>query len=177
MSIRAYKREEQFHNGSLRFYFESIGVSTIVKAIDYAFLGTWSGMSVYNLGFGDYVKAEDKIVDSRLSNNGDLRAVFGTVLNSIPDFFDRFPGAVLHVQGSDSSNEFIEECKKNCQRKCVGDECKKAGRRIAIYRGYVDENLVELTKSYQFWGVLKSSDTAENYQVAKDYDVILVRKK
>lgn len=177
MGTNAYKKEEQYHKGRLRFYFDSIGRTKISKVIEYAPLGIWSGLDAYNLGFGDYDKATNDIIDNTISNNGDNRTVFTTVLNSVPDFFTRFPKAVVFVRGSDSTKKFIEECKETCKRKCVEDECKKAGRRIAIYRGYVDENFDELSKTYQFWGVIKHTKTPEIYKVAKDYEVILVSKK
>ncbi len=177
MGIKAYEFKEQFYSGRLRYYFESVGRANIEKAIEYAPLGSWSGRDVYNLGFGDYDVQADGIIDSTISNNNDHRAVFATVLESIPAFFKKFPAALVFVQGSDSSDEFIEECRKTCTRKCIENECRKAGRRIAIYRGYVDDNFDELAKAYKFWGVLKHSDTPEDYKVGKQYEVILVHKK
>nr|WP_233244156.1 hypothetical protein [Brumimicrobium oceani] len=72
---------------STQFIFESKGVRTIVKAIEYSFIRNISGRKVYNLGFGDFNEKSGLLIDDINSNNGDMRKVFNTVLNTIPIFF------------------------------------------------------------------------------------------
>jgi hypothetical protein len=162
----------------VKYYFTSNGNSNIVKAIDYSYLMDFDGKKIYNLAFGDYDAATDQIRDDVNTQNGDAYKVFNTVLSTIPLFFDFFSDSIMFVQGSDSSKDFIDKCKKNCRRACV-NFCKKSDRRINIYRGYVNKNFEGLKNDFIFYGGNTSVDgeiVMEEYVRYEKYDSVFVVK-
>lgn len=164
---------------NLLFIFISKGNTDIVKAVQYQYINELGGKEVYNLGFGNYDIETDTMTDDTTDNNGDVYKVFNTVLSSIPIFFEHNKNAVLFVQGSDSKPDFIEKCRQGCSRKC-GNECKKAHRRINIYRGHLDKHYNELSIDFQFMGGVKSLENqimVEEYECRKRYDSVLLLKK
>lgn len=120
----------------LTFFFVSEGRQPTIKLIEYVYVGKLFGYDLYNLGFGDYDIEKDTIIDIRNSNNGDHYKVFHTVLSSVPVFFNKYPEAVLMVQGRDSRSEFVDACRPACRKRC-SHECKNFRRRINIYNYYV----------------------------------------
>ncbi|TAE12972.1 MAG: hypothetical protein EAZ95_11810 [Bacteroidetes bacterium] len=54
----------------------------------------------YNLGFGDYDHTTDNVSDKSVSNNGDTIKVLATVIQTMRDFFEARPHALLDIQGS-----------------------------------------------------------------------------
>lgn len=162
-----------------RFYFLSEGKSEIFKAIHYEYLKEVKDSPLFNLGFGDYDNSTDSFLDKVTPCNGDHYKVFYTVLNTVPRLFVAHSDATVLVQGSDSTVEFIENCRANCSRGCDNEECKKAHRRIRIYRNYVDKNFDSLNCEYDFMGseTLYKDDNAEPYQIGKEYISVLVKRK
>lgn len=177
-NINAYKFQVLNKDSlSTQFIFESKGERTIVKAIEYSFIRNISGRKVYNLGFGDFNEKNGMLIDDINSNNGDMRKVFNTVLNTIPKFFALNNEAAIWVQGSDSAEDFRAKCEIKCKKKC--DEiCKNHNRRIKAYKYYVDKNFVQLSKEYIFFGFTsgKNPDFVQ-YIPNSEYIGILVYKK
>jgi len=176
----SYDVEVEQTGAGLQFIFVSEGKNDIVKAIEYSYVQNLMDRQLYNLGFGDYDLETDRVMDEPVSDNGDHYLILNTVLNSIPTFFQHYPQAIMAVQGSDSKPEFIVRCKAECRRRCAEGECKKAHRRINIYRGYVDANLSILQKEYVFYGGRNDIDgqiVIEDYRKGIKYDAILVLKK
>lgn len=176
MGLKGYQTEDRIDNHKIRHYFKSDGTVTIAKAIEYKYLQDWEGKPVFNLGFGDYDFTTDNITDSTVSNNNDAYIVFNTVLNTIPGFFITHPKSALIVQGSDSTEEFVEKCKENCKRNCEADTCKKKGRRIATYTGYINKEFEKLNKSYEFKGVFEVGPPVD-YVIGAKYEAVLIYKK
>lgn len=177
-NIPAYKTEHQETEvNKVRYLFESVGEDSIVKAIEYSFIKKISGRKVFNLGFGDYNKEEGVIIDDVNSNNGDMRKVFSTVLNTVPEFFKEYNNAGIWVQGSDSAEGYKRKCEINCTKKCKA-KCKNYNRRIKTYKYYVDRNFTELSKEYIFFGYTndKSPELVE-YLPNNEYIGVLVFKK
>jgi len=76
-NIIAYPTEQLEAKGkSIRYIFESVGETTIIKQIEFSYFDSILGSDVYNLGFGDYNAQQDTISDKVNSNNGDMR-IFG----------------------------------------------------------------------------------------------------
>lgn len=177
------KYETQRHSvtsENLKFLFVSNGIETIIKVIDYTYIGKLHNKRVFNLAFGDYNLETEVINDSASSNNNDVYKVFGTVLNSVSDFFLIQPNEIIMVEGSDSKPEFTEKCKLTCSKKCHNSEnCKNKDRRINIYRNFINKNFNELIEKYIFYGgsKLETGTIIENYIVNKKYDSIFVIKK
>ncbi len=177
-NIPAYKTEVIDTEASkIQYLFESKGERSIVKAIEYSFVRKLSGRKVYNLGFGDYNEEDGSIIDDVNSNNGDMRKVFSTVLNTVPKFFSEYKESAIWVQGSDSAEDFKSKCEVSCKKKCT-DNCKNYNRRIKAYRYYVDRNFVELSKEYIFFGFTNGDNPDFVQYVPKnEYVGILVFKK
>lgn len=177
-TIPAYKTEpNNIGVKKIRYLFESVGNRSIIKAIEYAYIKKISGRKVYNLGFGDYNKEDGTIIDNVNSNNGDMRKVFSTVLNTVPKFFKEHHDAAIWVQGSDSSENYKTNCETNCTKNCNGI-CKNYNRRIKTYKYYINRNFVELSKSYIFFGYVHGEHSNfVQYVPDNDYNGILVIKK
>ena len=86
-NIPAYKIQLISNQSKIQYLFESNGITSIIKAIEYAPFKKQNGKTLYNLGFGDYDLSNKTITDDVNSNNGDMRKVFSTVLDTVPLFF------------------------------------------------------------------------------------------
>ena len=172
--------EEKYDSKKIiRYYFISVGNKKIVKAVQYDYIKNINNIPLYNLGFGDFNRETGQISDNEISNNNDQYTVFHTVLNTIPRLFETCGNIILMVQGSDSKPEFKENCTMTCTRKCKTGECKKAHRRMNIYRNFLDKNLDQLSNQYLFWG----GDGIEDYKLlapyekGKNYMTVITSKK
>lgn len=143
--------------------------------ISYDYIGLYHGRKTFNLGFGDFDPITGTINDNANTANGDVYAVFNTVLNTIPIFFQEFPKYALMVRGSDSGVEFIKRCKSGCKKQCSYGECKNQNRRINTYIKYVNINYDELIKEYLFLG--GDADTIGPFEKGKKYDSVFIYKK
>jgi hypothetical protein len=177
-NIPAYKTELVYaKNRVIQYLFESEGHRSIIKVIEYKPLEKKDGKTVYNLGFGDYNEENGNILDDVISNNGDMRQVFSTVINTVPKFFKENPNAGIWIQGSDSADDYKKLCEINCRKKC-GCFCKNFNRRLRAYQYYVDKNFEALTKEYTFFG-FDDSETPDldQYIPRNEYTGILLFKK
>jgi hypothetical protein len=76
-----------------------------------------------------------EVYDETVSDNGDGRKIFHTVLQTIPLFFEKFPNAAISVEGSDSKNDFHKRCFITCKKNCKqSSHCKKKDQRINVYK-------------------------------------------
>ena len=158
----------------------SEGKKDVFKTIDYSYFLDHQGEKVYNLAFGDYVLGDDSFADNITTNNGDPYKVYQTVLATIPYFFQTYADAMLMVQGSDSTQQFFNNCHLTCNRKCPSGECRKAHRRISIYRNYIDKNLDSLIREYEFFGNMGSNVNQiliEKYVKGKKYLMVFLKKR
>lgn len=57
--------------------------------------------NVFNLGFGDFDQKTLQLNDKADSNNGDIRKVMATVIQTLPLFFEKHPDKVVQFKGSD----------------------------------------------------------------------------
>ena len=153
-NLPIYNTEQTTEEIKTQYLFESVGEKTIIKAIEYTPIANMGGRTVYNLGFGDYDEALGTIVDDVNSNNGDIYIVFNTVLSTVPMFFAINEDVVIIVSGSDSHDEFINDCLPTCKKKCI-EHCKNYQRRIKTYRYYVDKNFEELSYIISSLDVIK----------------------
>lgn len=173
-NIPVYDTEQLITQKGIRYFFESNGVKSIIKAIDYSPIDFKNGKTIYNLGFGDYDEQNDIIIDDVNSNNGDHY----TVLFSVPLFFHKHPGAVLFVGGSDSSSLFLANCKITCIKKCK-NVCRNHHRRIKVYRYFIDKHFHILSKDYHIFGRNKlRENTFTPYIPYENYaDLLIYLKK
>jgi hypothetical protein len=176
----SYMSEQRVSIAGIQYVFVSNGQRDIIKVVEYTSVQPFLGKDLYNLGFGDYDAETDQLLDESTSNNGDHYKVFNTVLNTIPDFFSHFSKAIVAVQGSDSHPDFIASCQSACVRNCVWGQCRKAHRRIRVYRTYIEENYDALASEYDFYGGFKNVDNQvviEQFKKGVAYMTILVSKK
>ncbi len=172
--IPSYNITEKTNEFKTQFLFESFGLKSIIKAIEYAPVTKIGTRTVFNLAFGGYDINKGSIIDDINSNNGDMYIVFNTVLRTVPIFFSRNPEGLILVSGSDSHDNFITQCLPNCKKKCRG-ACKNYQRRIKAYRYFVNKHFEELVIDYVFSGrINKLQDYFVPYIPNQDYDDILV---
>ena len=174
-----YQTESSVDEVSAKYLFVSRGKTDVIKAIEYQYVQPHNGDGLFNLAFGDYDIETATLNDQVNTNNGDHYAVFNTVLSTIPIFFENNPYATVMVQGSDNSEEFINDCKEKCTKKCK-ENCKNADRRIKTYRYYVNKNYDDLVRDYEFQGGLKMPDGTillEHYQKEKEYESVFCKKR
>lgn len=163
----------------IQYFFMSKGIIDIIKAVEYTYVWDFDGGQVYNLGFGDYDPDTNSILDESVSNNGDPYKIFHTVLDTIPKFFKSHEEAMVIVWGSDSKQDFQDNCRLSCKKECRPAECKNAHRRINIYRNYVNKNYNILTKQYKFYGGainIENQIFIESYVKGKYYSSVLLKK-
>jgi hypothetical protein len=173
-----YDLDEVNGGASIKYIFISTGESDIVKAVAYDYVQELKDAPLYNLGFGDYDIAEDKLDDTSNSNNGDMYDVFHTVLSTVPRFFELNPHATMVVQGSDHSEKFLAKCKETCKKKCE-DSCRNLNRRIKTYRYFVDKNYEKLRGEYTFWGGTRTDNGIvlhDNYEIGTEYDLVFCKR-
>lgn len=177
-NIPAYRTElVESDTRKIQYLFESKGEKSIIKVIEYTPVGQINDKIVYNLGFGDYNEEDGNILDGSNSNNGDMRIVFSTVLNTVPKFFEENKDSAIWVQGSDSADDFKQVCEVDCTKNC-DDICKNFNRRIKTYRYFINKNYVELRKEYLFFGISdEENPTLMPYIPENEYIGILVFKK
>jgi hypothetical protein len=161
----------------VQYLFESRGNRTIIKAIEYTPVRRFQGRTIYNLGFGDYNEESGQMLDDVNSNNGDMRRVFSTVLNTIPRFFKEHPNTAIWIQGSDSEDDFRKSCEDGCKKKCT-HLCKNFNRRIKMYTYYIDRNFTRLAKEYILFGFNDAAEPSSmQYIAGNEYTAILIYRK
>lgn len=144
---KTYTTKKWYLPEGLRIFFLSEGIEKKLKLIEYTYAGQNNGISIFNLGFGDYDLEPGTLNDNVASANGDGRIVLNTVLSTIPFFFNCYPDDMLLIRGSDSNPSFKEECNRICSKKC-GEKCRKFNQRIRIYRNYIDLSFEKLKTEY-----------------------------
>jgi hypothetical protein len=84
-------------NEHLAYEFLSEGPNgTIKKAVFFEEIGD----NLFNLAFGDWDEAEQRIDDKVRSNNNDRDKVIATVASTVIDFIKYYPDAMIFAKGS-----------------------------------------------------------------------------
>lgn len=136
-------KEEQ----PLVYSFISKGVKgEVEKIIRY----DWLEDDIYNLGFGDKIKGTNYVDDLVVTDNGDIRLVFTTVIRTLPLFFEKYPDHRVYFTGSDS-------------------------KRINVYNYIIDKHIDRLADEYEFLG--QQGKEFEPYQSNKKYEGFVIKKR
>lgn len=98
MSLVHYELAASIDRLSFEFYSDG-PKGNIKKVIHYTRLEV-SDLEIFNLGFGDFNEATQKINDLSVTNNLDRDKVLGTVAHSVLYFFDKYPHAQVAFRGS-----------------------------------------------------------------------------
>lgn len=84
-------------NEGFTFYFVSNGIKgDVLKVVSYKLISD----DLYNLGFGDFDFESGTVSDTSITDNGDLRKVISTVIQTIHHFFDQNPSKQIYIEGS-----------------------------------------------------------------------------
>jgi hypothetical protein len=104
----------------------------------------------YNLGFGDKDEETGQIDDEVITNNGDSEKVLATVASTLYIFMEKFPDAMVFATGSTKA-------------------------RTRLYRMGISNNLAEIQKDFEVYGLIGNS--WQPFQKQIEYDAFLVIKK
>jgi hypothetical protein len=104
----------------------------------------------FNLEFGDYNIRNDQLDDLAVTDNGDMRKVLKTVASTLEYFFDRFPGKMVRIDGSDQ-------------------------RRHAYYHKLIRDYYKFITPLYNVKGSINGS--LRKFKAGMEYDFIVVTKR
>ncbi len=137
----------------LFFVFLSRGKKVIPKAVGFTPIEKHNS-KFYNWGFGDLVQNEQsgevEIDDETDSNNGDAKTVFYTVVSTLVRFFEIYPGATVHIEGSNS-------------------------QRTRIYKGFINRYWSEIEPNYDIRGF--ANGQIGNFEPGTEYDYLLISRK
>ena len=129
------------------YRFDSIGKKgTIKKIVSFALLPNYE--NVYNLAMGDYV--DDKINYGNITDNKDLEKVFITVAQTVIEFLETHPNAMVYVEGDEP-------------------------RKTRLYRINISVNIELIKQDYEVLGLLETG--LEEYKPNADYIAFLISKK
>jgi len=175
-----YEIRSKISERDVHFFFFSEGKKNIIKVVLYYYVLDLQEYPLYNLALSDYDISTNSYHIDKTTDNGDAYKVFHTVLATIPCFFSIWQNAMLMVQGSDSTQEFQDNCRLTCKKRCPLAECRNAHRRINIYRNYVNKNFDSLTKEYIFYGGIINIDNQllkVEYNKENNYRIVLLKKR
>lgn len=86
-----------------RYVFTSKGSQEIIKAVEFTPI---QGLPLFNLCLGD-VMPDDSINDIAISNNGDMKKIFATVIQIVVDFFKGDPDAEVIFFGNSNVRTYL----------------------------------------------------------------------
>jgi hypothetical protein len=185
INITTYDLDPFSDGDNYTFTFMSEGNSEVLKAIRYTPISSNQDRKIYNLGFGDVDPGTTDLIeiteidDKAITNNGDHYSIFGTVLSSIPLFFDACPTGIILIRGSDSYEDFPDKCRLGCTKMCNENVCKNFGRRIRAYCLFASLKYEIISEEYFIYGVnvIDGVNSAEPFVKYKRYDALLIYKK
>jgi len=106
--------------------------------------------NLFNLGFGDWNEATQRLDDSSRTNNGDRDKVLATVAATAIDFTDKIQNARIFVEGSTLA-------------------------RTRLYQMGISYNLLEIKLKFEIQGFFINH--WEVFQPGRNYDAFLIRRK
>ena len=130
MKVRCYNYDSA--ENSLYFEFQSISsTKTIQKIVVYTPIDNRS--NIYNLALGDLLE-NGEVSDSIVSDNGDLERVIATIVQTMLDFFRKYPDCSIYFKGN-------------------------TPERTRLYRIIINKEFAEATKIFQLFGIINSKIT------------------
>ncbi len=159
MQIEKYETESTVD--SLIYTFESIGERVIQKVVVYSrikepeAIGLTSDTIVYNLDFGDFNYETGDLDDQIVSKNGDTEKVLATVADTVFEFWEEYPDAVIFFRGSQPSGEKARRTRLY---------------QIKINRYFADIKLIVDVNSFK-------NDVWEEFMINKNYVAFLISQK
>ena len=133
---------------SLYFEFQSISPKrTIQKIVIYTPIESHS--NIYNLALGDLLE-NGEVSDSIVSDNGDLKRVIATVVQTMLDFFRKYPDCSIYFKGN-------------------------TPERTRLYRIIINKEFKEATRTFQLFGIINSKIVAFEPNIPFESFVIKLR--
>ncbi|HEY9046929.1 MAG TPA: hypothetical protein VIN08_13590 [Ohtaekwangia sp.] len=150
MNLPPYNLEASAHY--LDFEFDSIGprgeVRKIVRFTKMKIAD--ASITIYNLGFGDYNKVEDRIDDLIVTDNKDSQKVMASVAAAVMAFTDHHPEVLVFAQGSTDV-------------------------RTRYYTRAISVNYEAVRKAFDVWG--HTEGRWEVFKPNRVYSAVLVKRK
>lgn len=119
---------------------------TIKKVVIYQEIET----GIFNLAFGDWDEAKQKIDDKTRSNNNDKDKVLATVASTVIDFIKHYPDAVIVAEGITSA-------------------------KTRLYQMGINQNWHEVHKLFDIEGF--SKDGWEPFKPGRNYEAFTVKAR
>ena len=95
------------NSDSTWFEFDSIGKTTIRKVVEFQQYES----CLYNIAFGDLTGITQKeINEDNISDNGDIKEIFSTIIRIVDIFFDLNPGVYVSFLGNTKQKNNIYFC-------------------------------------------------------------------
>lgn len=138
----------QADDNYLKYVFFSIGKKGIIaKVVLYEQITE----NVYNLAFGDYDYINQTIDDQARTDNGDTIKVLATVIQTVKDFFEKYPQVILQIQGNTAT-------------------------RTRLYQKIIRDNLKEIEKDFRVFALKKGERELEKPNFEAEYDIFYLLK-
>lgn len=161
MQIEKYEIRTEIEG--LKYFFNSVGKSTIEKVVEYQKLSPYDiiglglspQMEIYNLAFGDRIAGTNDYSDQITSNNGDTDKVLATVADTAFEFWNYFPNAFILFQGSNPAHQ--------------------EGLRTYLYQRKLERFFEEISESAHIYGIFKTQ--LEEFEKGKKYSGFLIIPK
>jgi hypothetical protein len=127
----------------LDFLFKSDGRRAIIKVVQFRPINRF-GNQYMNLGLADLDEKMGKLDFNTVSNNGDMRKVFATVVNIIGEFFNLYPYHTIYITGQNQTRNLYYQ-------KLVSDYYEPISQIYSIF-GYREGQLEAFSRgqTYKF---------------------------
>lgn len=142
MSLERYSIVAEADRLTYKFFSEG-PKGTIKKAVIYQRLEK----NVFNLAFGDWSEAEQKIDDTARSNNNDPLKILATVASTVIEFFNFYPDSIVKIEGSTPA-------------------------RTRLYQMNIQSNLYEISKQFVIFGLREGE--WEFFEKRRNYESFLL---
>lgn len=137
----------QINENFLDYEFSSTGPKSHIRKV---VRFTQITTNVFNLAFGDLDEKTGEISDIIVSNNNDSRKVLATVAATVHDFTLQYPDVWIIAQGSSLA-------------------------RTRLYRMGITNHWNEVSTDFEVFGL--KENTWESFEMRRDYEAFLVRRK
>ncbi|MFT4156174.1 DUF6934 family protein [Parafilimonas sp.] len=142
------KYEYMMDETLLNFQFESLGPNGRVLKVIVVTPQNSNGVTYFNLAFGDWDKAQQKLDDLSITNNNDREKVLATVAAVVLEFLNNFPDMMVYAEGSTPSRTRLYQIG-------IASQYEKISSLLHVY-GFVNGQWEEFRKGYNYEAFLVS---------------------
>ena len=132
----------------LNFQFESLGPNgKVLKVIAFTPQNS-NGVTYFNLAFGDWNEAQQKLDDLSVTNNNDREKALATVAAVVLEFLNNFPDMMVYAEGSTPSRTRLYQIG-------IASQYEEISSLLHVY-GFVNNQWEEFRKGYNYEAFLVS---------------------